>query len=51
MKDNLPIVQINVDDIIFGSINECLCKEFFETMRLEFDMSMMGKLNSFLEFK
>jgi hypothetical protein len=42
------IVQIYVDDIIFGSTNENLCKEFSKTMQDEFEMSMMGELKFFL---
>ncbi|KAK2390888.1 putative mitochondrial protein [Trifolium repens] len=42
------LVQIYVDDIIFGATNESLCKEFSEMMQGEFEMSMMGKLNFFL---
>ena len=44
------MVQIYVDDIIFGATNESLCKEFAELMRSEFEMSMMGELNFFLGF-
>jgi len=40
--------QIYVDDIIFGSPNDSLCKEFSQDMKNEFEMSMMGKLNFFL---
>lgn len=46
-KDIL-IVQIYVDDIIFGATNESLCKEFAKCMQEEFEMSMMGELNFFL---
>ena len=42
------MVQIYVDDIIFGSTNESLCKEFSIDMQSEFEMSMMGELNYFL---
>ena len=42
------LVQIYVDDIIFGSANESLCFEFGKLMTSEFDMSMMGELNFFL---
>ena len=48
-KDNdLLIVQNYVDDIIFGSTNESLCEEFFNVMKGEFEMSLMGELNYFL---
>ena len=46
-KDIL-IVQIYVDDIVFGSTNEKLCKEFSELMTSEFEMSMMGEMSFFL---
>ena len=38
------IVQIYVDDIIFGATNESLCKDFSNLMQSEFEMSMMGEL-------
>ena len=42
------IVQIYVDNIIFGATNESLCKDFAKCMQGEFEMSMMGELNFFL---
>ena len=42
------LVQIYVDDIIFGSTNNALCKEFASLMQGEFEMSMIGELNFFL---
>ena len=42
------IVQIYVDDIVFGATNENLCKEFSELMSKEFQMSLMGELTFFL---
>ena len=45
---DILLVQIYVDDIIFGSTNELLCKEFSHDMQSEFEMSMMGELNFFL---
>ncbi|XP_049382882.1 uncharacterized protein LOC125847267 [Solanum stenotomum] len=45
------IIQIYVDDIIFGSANNSLCKEFSELMQSEFEMSMMGELTFFLELQ
>ena len=46
-KDIL-VVQIYVDDIIFGTTNELLCKDFSSCMSNEFEMSMMGELKYFL---
>ena len=45
---HLIIVQIYVDDIIFGSTCPDLCSDFSKIMHDEFEMSMMGKLNFFL---
>jgi len=42
------MVQVYVDDIIFGATNNDLCDEFAKLMRSEFEMSMMGELNFFL---
>ncbi|KAH9763753.1 hypothetical protein KPL70_001275 [Citrus sinensis] len=47
-NQDILIVQIYVDDIIFGSTNELLCKEFSSCMSQEFEMSMMGELKYFL---
>ncbi|KAJ9536179.1 hypothetical protein OSB04_un000639 [Centaurea solstitialis] len=46
--DDLLLVQIYVDDIIFGSTNPDLCTKFSKIMETEFEMSMMGELNFFL---
>ncbi len=48
LNNDMLLVQIYVDDIIFGSTNENLCKDFSEFMQKEFEMSMMGELNFFL---
>ncbi|XP_066361067.1 uncharacterized protein [Miscanthus floridulus] len=42
------IVQIYVDDIIFGGSSHALVKKFADVMSKEFEMSMMGELNFFL---
>ncbi|KAH9650254.1 hypothetical protein KPL70_026300 [Citrus sinensis] len=47
-NQDILIVQIYVDDIIFGSTKELLCKEFSSCMSKEFEMSMMGELKYFL---
>ncbi|XP_070045767.1 uncharacterized protein [Nicotiana tomentosiformis] len=41
LEGNL-ITQVYADDIIFGSANPLLCKEFATLMQSEFEMSMMG---------
>nr|KYP31490.1 Retrovirus-related Pol polyprotein from transposon TNT 1-94 [Cajanus cajan] len=48
IKDDFIIVQIYIDDIIFGATNEVLCQEFSKLMQDEFKMSMMGELKFFL---
>jgi len=45
---NIILVQVYVDDIIFGSTNQKLCEQFVAVMQGEFEMSMMGELNYFL---
>ncbi|GJW54599.1 retrovirus-related pol polyprotein from transposon TNT 1-94 [Tanacetum coccineum] len=50
-KSHLIIVQIYVDDIIFGSTCQNLCDDFAKIMHYEFEMSMMGELNFFLSLQ
>ncbi|KAH9801427.1 hypothetical protein KPL71_001026 [Citrus sinensis] len=47
-NQDILIVQIYVDDIIFCSTNELLCKDFSSCMSQEFEMSMMKELKYFL---
>jgi hypothetical protein len=42
------LVQIYVDDIIFGGSSHALVSRFSDLMSREFEMSMMGELNFFL---
>ncbi|GJU41173.1 retrovirus-related pol polyprotein from transposon TNT 1-94 [Tanacetum coccineum] len=42
------LVQVYVDDIIFGSTNYKLCKQFKKPMTNKFEISMMGELTYFL---
>jgi hypothetical protein len=46
-KDIL-IVQVYVDDIVFGGSSNSLVARFAEDMSREFEMSMMGELQFFL---
>ena len=46
--DDTILVQIYVDDIIFGSTNEKLCQRFSKLMQSEYEMSMMGEMSFFL---
>ncbi|GJS14774.1 retrovirus-related pol polyprotein from transposon TNT 1-94 [Tanacetum coccineum] len=50
-SSNVIIVQIYVDDIIFGSTCQDICDEFAKIMHDEFEMSMMGELNFFLRLQ
>ena len=49
--DDILLVQVYVDDILFGSNNKELCDEFLNLMCKEFEMSMMGELTYFLGFR
>ncbi|WVZ83941.1 hypothetical protein U9M48_031035 [Paspalum notatum var. saurae] len=51
MDNDHFVCQDYVDDIIFGSTNEELCKEFGNMMAKEFEMSMIGELMFFLGFQ
>ncbi|GJT10908.1 retrovirus-related pol polyprotein from transposon TNT 1-94 [Tanacetum coccineum] len=46
--EDIPLVQIYVDDIIFGSLNPKLSKRFEKLRHSKFEMSMMGELKFFL---
>jgi hypothetical protein len=45
------LVQIYVDDIIFGGSSHTLVSRFQEMMESEFQMSMMGDLTFFLDIQ
>nr|GEU66040.1 putative ribonuclease H-like domain-containing protein [Tanacetum cinerariifolium] len=47
-KGDIVLVQIYVNDIIFGSTNKDLCKAFEKLMKDKFQMSLMGELTFFL---
>nr|GEV40003.1 hypothetical protein [Tanacetum cinerariifolium] len=47
-KGDIQLVQIYVDDIIFGTTNKDLCKSFEKLMSDRFQMSSMGELTFFL---
>jgi hypothetical protein len=44
----LFMLQIYIDDIIFGSNNQDFCEEFGKMMANEFKMSMIGEVSYFL---
>ncbi|GJR50820.1 putative ribonuclease H-like domain-containing protein [Tanacetum coccineum] len=47
-KKDIMLVQVYVDDIIFGSTNKSWCNEFEALMKSRFQMSSMGELTFFL---
>ncbi|KAJ9535203.1 hypothetical protein OSB04_un001716 [Centaurea solstitialis] len=47
-KQDILLVQIYVDDILFGSTKSSLCKDFETLMHKRFKMSAMGELTFFL---
>nr|GEX89302.1 hypothetical protein [Tanacetum cinerariifolium] len=47
-RGDILLVQIYVDDVIFGSTNPKLLKQFEKLMHSKFEMSMTGELKFFL---
>nr|GFA13319.1 putative ribonuclease H-like domain-containing protein [Tanacetum cinerariifolium] len=47
-KGDILLMQIYVDDIIFGVTNKDMCKSFEKLMKDKFQMSSMGELKFFL---
>ena len=48
ISKDLFVLQIYVDDIIFGSTNQNFCEEFGKMMANEFEMSMIEELSYFI---
>ncbi|GJX38561.1 putative ribonuclease H-like domain-containing protein [Tanacetum coccineum] len=48
VKSDILLVQVYVDDIIFGSTKKKLCTEFEKLMHKKFQMSSIGELTFFL---
>ncbi|GKB33893.1 putative ribonuclease H-like domain-containing protein [Tanacetum coccineum] len=48
VKDDILLVQVYVDDIIFGSTKKSLCTDFEQIMHKRFQMSSIGELTFFL---
>ncbi|GKB90780.1 putative ribonuclease H-like domain-containing protein [Tanacetum coccineum] len=48
VKGDILLVQVYVDDIIFGSTKKSLCTDFEQIMHKMFQMSSMGELTFFL---
>nr|GFC98467.1 hypothetical protein [Tanacetum cinerariifolium] len=47
-QKDILLVQIYVDDIIFGATNKASCQSFKKLMKDKFQMSSMGELTFFL---
>ncbi|GJS97795.1 putative ribonuclease H-like domain-containing protein [Tanacetum coccineum] len=50
-KKDIMLVQVYVDDIIFGSTKKSWCDEFEALMKRRFQMSFMGELTFFLRLQ
>ncbi|GJZ97756.1 putative ribonuclease H-like domain-containing protein [Tanacetum coccineum] len=48
-KSDILLVQVYVDDIIFGSTRKKMCTEFEKMMHKKFQMSSMGEFTFFLD--
>jgi hypothetical protein len=49
-KGSMIIIEVYVDDIIFGSDDDRLSQSFSKDMHNEFELSLLGELNLFLGF-
>ncbi|GJX53094.1 retrovirus-related pol polyprotein from transposon TNT 1-94 [Tanacetum coccineum] len=49
--EDILLVQIYVDDIIFGSTNIKFSKKFEKIVHIRFEMSLMGEMKFFLELQ
>ncbi|GKB96467.1 putative ribonuclease H-like domain-containing protein, partial [Tanacetum coccineum] len=47
-KSDIMLVQVYVDDIIFGSTKQSMCAEFEDCMHKRFQMTSIGELTFFL---
>jgi hypothetical protein len=47
-QGNILLIEVYVDDIIFGSDDERLSQKFAKDMQNEFEMSLLGELSFFL---
>jgi hypothetical protein len=47
-QDSILLIEVYVDDIIFGSIDERLSHDFSKDMHNEFEMSLLRELSFFL---
>jgi hypothetical protein len=50
-EGNILLIEVYVDDIIFCSDDDRLSQKFAKYMHNEFEMSLLGELSFFLDFK
>jgi len=50
-SDDLLIVKVYVDDIIYGATNNMLCEKFEKVMQDKFELSLVGEMKFFLGFQ
>jgi hypothetical protein len=50
-QGNILLIEVYVDDIIFGSDDDRLSQKFAKDMQSEFEMSLLGELSFFLELQ
>jgi hypothetical protein len=48
IQGNILLIEVYVDDIIFGSDDDRLSQKFPKDMQSEFEMSLLGELSFFL---
>jgi hypothetical protein len=48
-QGNILLIEVYVDNIIFGSDDDRLSQKFAKDMQSEFEMSLLGELSFFLE--
>jgi hypothetical protein len=47
-QEIILLIEVYVDDIIFGSTDDMLSQKFAKDMQNEFEMSLLGELSFFL---
>jgi hypothetical protein len=46
-QDNILLIEVYIDDIIFGSDDDKMSQKFTKDMQNEFEMSLLGELSFF----
>ena len=50
-KNSFVVAQIYVDDIVFGATNDSFAHSFADEMKAMFEMSMVGELTYFWDYR